>query len=107
MKYFSITFLSLLLSGWLVAAPKADSLDVRIDPEYVSPNDDGVKDGAFFYPVLRAGSEVQQWRLEVKTHGGSRVHRQEGNGPTALIKWDLIGKKDLPIKEGVYSVTLM
>ena len=62
-----ILFLALLAPAGsaLVSAADRDGLSVRIDPAYISPNDDGIQDQAFFYPVVTSQVGIQRWRLEV------------------------------------------
>src|SRR4051812_23359873 len=70
-----------------------DGLTLRVEPAYVSPNDDGIQDQAFLYPVVQSEVGIQRWRLDVFRAGDGRVTRQSGAGMPALITWDCVGKK--------------
>jgi len=102
-------YLFILLSS--LAAPSVspaagrDGLSVRIDPAYISPNDDGVQDQAFFYPVVTSEAGIQRWRLDVFREGDGRVARLNGAGIPGLINWDCVGKKGV-VPDGEYRARL-
>ena len=62
------TFFSIFIVGvtanLFAAAPKA-VLTLRAEPEYFSPNNDGLQDQVFLYPGLQAESEARTWRLDI------------------------------------------
>lgn len=98
--------LLLLLGAWNVAhAAPHDELSIRIDPAYVSPNDDGVQDQAFFYPVLTSAAPIQRWRLDIFRVGDGRAARLTGAGLPGLITWDGMGKKGV-VPDGQYRARL-
>ncbi len=88
-----------------ISAADRDGLSVRIDPAYVSPNDDGIQDQAFFYPVVASQVGVQRWRLDVFRVGDGRVARLTGAGIPGLIHWDCVGKKGA-VPDGNYRARL-
>lgn len=95
----------MLLLGVVSAQQNNPSLDLRIDPVYISVNGDGVQDNMFFYPVFSANSSATKWRLSIMKKSKT-VHRLEGTSLPALIRWDGKGKKGAPIDPGAYMVTL-
>src|SRR5688572_5713038 len=103
-----IRFLSRLLAVLTVLAARPvdltaasrNELTVRADPAYVSPNGDGVRDQAFFYPVLKASTNVQRWRLDIDRERGGRQMRLSGAGMPALIMWDALDKKGVLAEDG-------
>lgn len=101
--YFLISIFC--LSSLHAATPRA-VLTLRAEPEYFSPNNDGLQDQAFLYPVLQAVSEAKTWRLDVMDRHGRRVTRLNGTGLPALIKWDGFDKKGLVLPDGAYIAQL-
>lgn len=103
---------SILVLGSLLAAvsfpafsAERDELSLRVDPAYVSPNDDDVQDQVFCYPVVQSAAGIQRWRLDVFRIGDGRVARLTGAGIPALITWDAVGKKGV-VADGDYRARL-
>jgi len=96
-----LPLLLLLASSTAVAASKGD-LSLRADPAYVSPNNDGLQDQAFFYPVIQSADGVTRWRLDIHREGKGRQTRLTGAGMPALIMWDVLDKKGAISADGAY-----
>ena len=103
-RRFFLAFFA-LAGSTLLSAGEHDELSLRIDPAYISPNDDGVQDQAFFYPVVSSQVGIQRWRLDVFRVGDGRVARLTGAGIPGLINWDCVGKKDV-VPDGNYRARL-
>lgn len=105
---FSLYFLFSIfsLASFLHAAPPRAVLTLRAEPEYFSPNNDGLQDQAFLYPVLQSESEAKNWRLDIMTSHGKRISRLSGTGLPSLIKWDGFDKKGLVLPNGTYIAEL-
>lgn len=87
-----------------VLASNDISISLRVEPVFVSPNQDGINDLVFFYPVLPSNLDVARWRLDVFNQKGRRVQRLSGVGVNSLIKWDLKDKNQNIVIDGAYSV---
>ena len=66
-------------------------LGFRSDPEYFSPDNDGVEDELFIYLSARDASPIADWSLEIRETEGTHqlFYRIEGRGsPSERIIWD-------------------
>ncbi len=93
---------ALLLIPSAVSCSERADISLRADPAYVSPNGDGIQDQAFFYPVLIADGGVSRWRLDIDHDKKGRVTRLSGAGMPALIMWDVLDRKGVVAKDGLY-----
>lgn len=106
MKKVFLFLTGLIVLSSLGADERVQDVDVRVEPSYVSPNNDGIQDNLFFYPVFGNNSSVTRWRLYIRTKKGKNIHRLEGTNLPALIKWDGKTKKAAVVGPGDYSATL-
>jgi outer membrane protein OmpA-like peptidoglycan-associated protein len=101
--------LILFLSAFLCAQSVPPTIELRVDPAYISPNDDKLNDQAFFYPVLRskgdAEGDVTRWQLDIRTIKKKKVQRLSGSRLDAMIPWDGKDRKGRGAKDGEYIVT--
>jgi outer membrane protein OmpA-like peptidoglycan-associated protein len=88
-----------------MATAARDEISLRVDPAFVSPNDDDIQDKAFLYPVVQSQFPITRWRLDVFRAGDGRVARLTGAGIPALITWDGLGKKGI-VPDGGYRARL-
>jgi flagellar motor protein MotB len=66
-------------------------LGFHSEPEYFSPDNDGVDDELFIYLSARDASPIADWSLEIRETEGTRqiFYRIEGRGsPSEKIIWD-------------------
>jgi len=99
-------FLSLAPTCSAEPPVQSDPVTLRIEPSYFSPNDDGVQDQIFFYPVLANFEGIRRWRLELRSlkHGSARMF--SGTDLPALITWDGRDKKGVLCQDGEYRAKL-
>lgn len=106
-KFFSLLSASICVAALVsAAATPPPHLELRADPPFFSPNGDGIQDQLFFHPVLSGSADVLRWRLDVENSKGKRIDRVSGPGLPALLKWDGLDKKGVPIPEGEYRARL-
>lgn len=106
-RIWFVALLTVLVShSHSLAQPTSDSLELRVEPEFFSPNEDGIQDQAFFSPVLISQSDVTRWRLVIRTAKRKKVQRITGAGFSALINWDGKGKKGAVVPEGDYFCSM-
>ncbi|MCG3206174.1 MAG: hypothetical protein KCHDKBKB_02903 [Elusimicrobia bacterium] len=87
----------------LYSKEEPNSLQLRIEPAYISPNDDGLKDQLFIYPVLQTHVRIKSWTVDILTKKNHRrVARLSGSGFPALIKWDGLDRKAMKVQDGAY-----
>ncbi len=89
------------------AETEINTLQLRVDPAYFSPDGDGLQDQTFFYPVLKSQAEGSRWTLDIseaKRH--RRIVRLSGARCPALIKWSGNDKKDQIVPDGAYVAKL-
>jgi outer membrane protein OmpA-like peptidoglycan-associated protein len=105
-KKISIGISCLFMLSTLRAQHDKYDLDVRLEPACMSPNNDGIQDNLFLYPVFSLISNVTKWRLTITTAKGKTVQRLEGTSLPALIKWDGKTKKGAIVAPGAYNAML-
>lgn len=99
-----VFFLSILtIAPPAGAQPDAEFVRLRVEPPYISPDDDGTKDQAFFSPVLQSAGDASRWRLTIRKDGGGKIRRLSGADFTALIRWDGRDKKERVVPDGRYT----
>lgn len=107
-KFSLIFFIFLVANGAfsVFGANPKPILTLRAEPEFFSPNNDGLEDQAFLYPVLQTASEAKNWRLDINAPGGKRIVRLSGPGMPSLIKWDGFDKRGLVVPDANYIAEL-
>lgn len=104
--HFKLLFCGLILFCFgspVFSVENPRDLIVRVEPSSFSPDQDGIEDQIFFYPVLNGRGEVQRWRLDISSR--KKVVRLNGSGFPALIKWDGIDRKGKVVSDGVYHAS--
>ncbi|OVE76963.1 hypothetical protein BVX98_03930 [bacterium F11] len=86
--------------------PSFDAIELRVEPEYFSPNDDGIQDQTFFSPILHSQKDVTRWQLIVRKTTGKKIWKTTGAGFSALIKWDGRNNKGRVVPDGDYQGTI-
>lgn len=87
------------------SGPGTETLALKVDPDVFSPNNDGVKDIAFFFPKFPDKDKIRSWKLTVYDKIGIAVHSADGQGLPDIISWD--GKEYItgePAPEDKYFV---
>ena len=103
--WFLISFF-FFLPVFLMAKSTEESLDLRVEPEYFSPNGDGIQDQTFFSPILQSQADPSKWQLTIRNDKLRKVRKLSGAGLSALIKWDGLDKKGNPVDDGKYNAVV-
>jgi hypothetical protein len=99
-------FLGIFILVPVRAQREIRDVELRVEPMYVSPNDDDIQDMLFLYPIFSSNANVTSWRMLINTGKGKKIQRLEGAGLPALIKWDGITRKGSVVSPGAYTATL-
>ena len=93
--------------GWKMK-PKEVKASLKVDPQFFSPNNDGIKDTTFFIPEVTEIEKIQSWDIKIKLLPNIIVHsfgsKEQEEILPKIITWD--GKKLTGeyISEGTYNV---
>ena len=86
----------------ILLAQDKNTVQLRVDPPFFSPDGNGIQDQAFFYPVVNLDEILSRWQLNISNEKGDRIKRISGAGMVALVPWDGTDKKGQPVPEGKY-----